>query len=334
MILRYVLVVGIISMIFSSCSSCPEKKKEMDVLPSDIKTVKKATIERIEVLEGSVGVHDSSLHVYHYDGKTLTVYNGHHILISQEVGNAGHFRWSNDGATLYYIEYRDFIKKGSWLNAGIVKKLLIADGKSEQIGMYDNVTYFALFSDESKMALINLGSVILLTFEKKAMVERKITNGYGMSVCFAGENVAVYERRDNDTLTFVTYKGEVLSSFLINQLPNRWTSPDRMEIKDDALRVFSSDTVREFASLKKPASIQPKELQIEPAVVPNRIAVGNGHIEYIHEDGNTKFYFTTEIEREFLNTLPVSLPMQFFVRENFVYYVWPKGLVVFSYSLE
>lgn len=332
-IVRYIGSIAIV-LLLVACGSGPEKKKDTPVIETPQTTEQSARIDQIVAFEGTAGLHESTVRMYHYDGAMLTVYDGLTVLKAISVGHAGHFHWSTDGAYLYYIEYRDFIRQGNWLNAGVVKKLSVTDGTTEQIGAYNNVSYFALSADETSMALINLGSVTLLTFEKKATVERKLTNGYAMTVDFAGETLVIYERKEHDSIVVINFKGKVLFSQVLHASPNRWTFPDRVEVLADALRVYSSDGVREFAPLRKPSAMTMTVVAADNETVPERVRIGNGFLEYEAGSNDTKFYFTANGEREFIYTLPATLPMKFFSRDNFIYYMWPKGIAVFSYILE
>lgn len=334
--MKVIVCTGFIAvfLLLSACGSGPEKKKDVPVTEIPKTVLQNARIDQIQAFEGAAVLHESSTRVYHYDGHIVTVYDGLTVVTSVPIGKAGHFSWSNDGVYLYFIEYRDFIRQGNWLNAGVIKKMTVKDGSIEQIGSYDNVSYFSLSPDEQRMAIINLGSVSLLTFEKKAMVERKLTNGYAMTVDFAGDHLVLFERKENDSVVMINLKGVVQSSFVLHAAPNRWTFPDRVEVRTDAVRVYSADGVREFAPLKKPSAMTMNVINADNEAVPERVRIGNGFLEYEQDKNTTKFYFSTDSEREYLYSMQAALPMRFFMRDAFVYFVWPKGIAVFSYSLE
>ncbi len=317
-----------------SCSSGPEKKTDATLTPV-VTAPLAVTVDRIERHDGMIGLHGVLNRLYQYDGATLTVFEGHEILCSIKAGNAGHFKWNASGTAVYYIEYHDFIKTGSWLNAGVVKKLTVTDGTVTQISVYENVTYFNVAADELSAAVINLGSVILLTFEKDGVEERKLSNGFGMSVYFAGEWCVVYERRDNDILIFLDKKGKERARFNLHPAGNRWTPPDRIEIGATALTVYSDTSITEFSPIEKPKDIVPVKKETVTSVdIPESLTIGNAVIRRISEDGQMRFYCETGNVKELLYTMDSVTVQSFFTRGNYIYCSWPKGLLVFSYTAQ
>jgi len=275
-------------------------------------------VESVMDFDGYARFDQSGRHFFVYDGRQMTVYERDAVLLKKDIDRAGQLRWTDDG--IYYIAYKDYISDHNWMNTGMVKKLDIYTGVTENVLENEYVSYFDTDGDE--MLFIDLGSLYYAKRDGVAFNSAKIINGFCIKAFIMDDCLAVYRRTESDRILVTDRDGRILSEAVVGKVKNKWL-PDMGFRKEGPGYVSVSSPYGRVRYAVDRKDIRKTDDGMSPEY-PDSISSGGLHFRWVKEDDR----FSVYCEKEFLIKRTDALPLHFEKAGDAVVLRWSGGTTV------
>ena len=308
--------------------SCSSNKKN---ITKEIKEKKEFKINKIKKIDGYIKFSKNSTKFLKYNGKSISVYNGDDLIIQKELKKAGKFRWSFDGEKIYFIKYSNFIRDHHRMNSGMLKILNLKTNKIENVIENNYISSFDILNPE-EMVVIRLGSLLYLEKSEDGYNIDKLINGNCLNAFIFNDVIAVYRRKNSEKLIFIDKSGDVEFSYMIKEkYDSVWAPSYSFEKNPNHLLLFLEDDIKKFVIHGNNISI--KKYDDQESVI-KKIKAGDSQFFWEIDGKEIFFYIKKNYEsKKYLYKLENVIPMSFHKIDNFLFFRWNEGVLIFKLDL-
>ena len=250
----------------------------------------------------------------------ISVYDAAELTASYTLENSGQFRWY--GGSVFFVRYSSFISDHNWMNTGDLCVMEPETGrivvKSGYLSHYD--------TGEEGIVYIDLGSLYFLPAADGVYGQSvKLINGFCIKAFLFGDMIAVYRRRETDSVVLLDMKGKEFDSIELAGGGNKWL-PDMSFSKADDNRFSVSP--RDGYKIFSVDGRRIEEAENERTYADTATASGVTFFTR-YDDGYHWVYMKDREKEELLIKKKDTVPLGFSTHGNIVTLRWSSGTTLF-----